>query len=181
MEAKAFPAFGYILLRTKLKAGEVVNDEMMNNNLFSVDNPAPNVEGSISGSNGAYIWMLLHGVHTYTDIATGSVDRHERGWCNLVRPLSVGMYQFDVVEDSEYICFSPRVNHERTPVIPELEYFSLENGESRELPQGTKLYLLDGTLEVAGRDIPAMRQIRLSSGGRKVTAKGSCLGYIFKV
>jgi hypothetical protein len=181
MEAKAFPAFGYVLLRTKLKAGEVVNDEMMTNNLFSVDNPTPDATGSISGSSGAYIWMLLHGVHTYTDVATGKVDRHERGWCNLVRPLSVGMYEFAVIEDSEYICLSPRANHERTPVTPELEYFALESGESCELPQGTKLYLLDGALDVAGRDVPAMRQIHLASGRHKVTAKGSCLGYIFKV
>lgn len=181
MEAKAYPAFGYILLRTKIKAGEVINDEMMNSNLFSVDNPTPDQTGSISGSNGAYIWMLLSGVHTYTDVATGEVDRHERGWCNLVQSLHVGMYEFAVVEDSEYICFSPLVNQYRKPVIPDLEYFALESGQSCELPKGTKLYLLDGALKIAGKDIPAMRQISLASGSQVVTAISSCLGYIFKV
>jgi len=181
MDAKPYPAFGYVILRTKLKAGEVVNDEIMQNNLFSIDNPTPDHTGSISGSNGAYIWMLIHGVHTYTNLDNKEVDRHERGWCNLVRPLQAGMYEFAVVEDSEYICFSPRVNKDRTPAIPALEYFALENGQSRELAQGTKLYLLDGVLNIAGKEIPSMRQINLASGSKTVTAIGSCLGYIFKV
>lgn len=181
MDAKPYPAFGYVILRTKLKAGEVINDEVMQSNVFSVDNPSADHTGSISGSNGAYIWMLLDGVHTHTDIETGSVDRHERGWCNLVNPLHVGMYEFSVIEDSVYICFSPVANQTRTPAIPALEYFALENGQSRELAQGTKLYLLDGVLNIAGKEIPSMRQINLASGSKTVTAIGSCLGYIFKV
>lgn len=181
MEAKPFPAFGYVLMRTRLKAGELINDEMMQNNLFSIDDPTPNMNGSISGSNGSYIWMLLSGVHTYTDVESGRVDRHERGWCNLVQPLQKGMQRFAVVEDSEYICFSPRVNQRRNPPIPELEYFSLEKGKSVVLSQGTKLYLLDGVLNVAGRNIPSMRQINLASSSQTLTAIEDCLGYIFKV
>lgn len=179
MDAKPFPAFGYVILKTKLKAGEVINDEMMQSNLFSIDNNSPDHNGSVSGSNGSYIWMMLKGIHTYTNINTGEVYRHERGWCNLNQDLKVGMYEFAVVEDSEYICFSPRVNQNRTPTIPKLEYFHLNDGEVCELKKDTKLYLLDGSLDISGVKIPSMRQINLSSGNKLVKAFGDCLGYIF--
>ena len=181
MDAKAFPAFGYVILKTKLKAGEVINDEMMQKNIFSIDNATPDVTGSISGSAGSYIWMLISGVHTYTNIITEDIDRHESGWCNLVNPLSVGMYKFDVVEDSEYICFSPIVNKDRSPPIPNLEYFYLDSGGSKELHAGTKLYLVDGLLYVNGNEIPSMRQIRIKNNKTKVTAIKKCLGYIFHI
>lgn len=181
MEAKPYPAFGYVILRTKLKAGEVINDEMMQSNLFSIDNNSPDNTGSVSGSVGSYIWMMIKGVHTYTNIATGEVDRHERGWCNLNNNLKIGMYEFSVVEDSEYICFSPRVNQDRNPAIPKLEYFHLNDGESCKLPQGTKLYLLDGNLSIDNKEIPSMRQINLLSGSKEVKAIGDCLGYIFNI
>ncbi len=181
MEAKPFPAFGYVLLKTKLTAGEVVNDEMMQKNIFSIDSPSPDMNGSISGSIGSYIWMLIKGVHTYTNVVTGDVDRHEPGWCNLVNPLSVGMYEFNVVEDSEYICFSPRVNQDRSPAIPSLEYFFLNDGESKEMQAGTKLYLIDGSISVNGITIPSMRQVRIKNNHTQVVAKGRCLGYIFNI
>jgi hypothetical protein len=180
MEAKPFAAFGYVLLRTKLKAGEVVNDEMMENNVFSIDNPTPNETGSISGSTGSYIWVLLNGIQTYTNISTGAVDKHERGWCNLVKPLSAGNFKFDSVTDSEYICLSPRVNAERTPVVPELEFFDLAVGQTRTMPAGTRLYLLDGEMAVDGITISSMRQVRFSSGAATAKANAHCLGLVFK-
>lgn len=181
MEAKAFAAFGYVLLRTKLKAGELINDEMMSRNVFSVDDPTPDETGSFSGSRGAYIWIMLSGVHTYTNLQTGAIDRHERGWCNLVRPIEVGKHELSVLEDSEYICFSPLVNSERSPTIPPMDLFDLADGESKTLPQGTKLYLIDGQLSVDEKVIPSMRQIRIASQDKEVTAIGRCLGYIFKI
>lgn len=180
MKAKAYPAFGYTILRTRLKVGEVINDEMMVNNLFTVDDTNTDHNGSISGSNGAYIWMLISGVHTYTDVNTGVVDRHERGWSNLIRPLQRGVYRFDVVEEGEYICVSPNVNSRRSPATPNLEYFSLKPKQSKILPIGTKLYLVDGTLSIDGNEISGMRQISVKSADHTVTAISDCLGFIFK-
>lgn len=180
MEMKPYPAFGYVIIRTKLKSGEIINDEMMQYNICSVDNSSPNMHGSVSGSNGAYIWMLLSGVHTYTELTSGVVDRHERGWSNLIRPMKIGVYKFEVVEDSEYICVSPLVNQNRVPATPNLEYFSLDEKQSKELPKGTKLYLLDGTLNISGNEVSGMRQVTFSSGNHVVTATSNCLGFIFK-
>lgn len=181
MISKPYPAFGYVLLRTQLKAGEIVTDDALVSNMLFIDKAETDESGSINGSRGAYIWFLISGSHTYTDVATGEVDRHGPGWCTLVHKPAAGAYKFDVLEDSEHVCFSPTVNKDRSPVIPPLEFFDLADGSSCDLPHGTKLYLLRGTLSLAGKEIPSMRQIRIASDKQTVTAIGRCQGYIFKI
>ena len=181
MECKAYPAFGYILLRTKIKAGEVITDEALVENILNITNPALDHTGSINGSNGAFVWLLINGVHTYKDIKTGKVETHEAGWCNLVRKPDAGIYEFNVTEDSDQICFSPIINRKKIPVIPPLDFFSLKDGESCTINQGTKLYLVDGSLNIEGNVVPSMRQINISSSNKLVTAVGNCYGLIFKI
>ena len=180
MEQKPYPAFGYVIVRNKVKAGEIFNDEMLKDSVFTVENASPDLSGSISGSEGNYVWTLISGVHTYTNLETGEVERHERGWCNLVNKMNTGIFKFSVIEDGEYICFSPRANKDRTPVMPNLEHFEMKSGESKLIPQDTKLYLLDGSLKIGDIVMPSMRQIRFKTGDQNVTAIGDCLGYIFK-
>ena len=181
MECKAYPAFGYILLRTKIKAGEVITDEALVENILNITNPALDHTGSINGSDGAFVWLLINGVHTYKHIRTGEVETHEAGWCNLVRKPEAGIYEFNVIEDSDQICFSPILNRKKVPVIPALDFFNLSNGESCTLAQGTKLYLVDGQLNIEGNVVPSMRQINISSENKFVTAVGNCYGLIFKI
>jgi hypothetical protein len=180
MDVKPFPAFGYVLMKAKLKAGEIVSDDMMDKNFFYIDNPTPDSTGSISGSKGAYVWVMLNGIQTYTNLDTGDVDKHEHGWCNLVNPLTAGRFKFDSVTDSEHICFSPRANAHRTPSIPELEFFELGAGQERTIPTGTRLYLVDGELAINGKTIPAMRQVRFGTGATHVKANAQCYGLVFK-
>jgi hypothetical protein len=180
MEQKPYPAFGYVIVRNKVKAGEIFNDEMLKDSIFTVENASPNLTGSISGSEGHYVWTLLSGVHSYTNLETGDVEFHYKGWCNLVNPMQTGIFKFSIVEDGEYICFSPRANKDRSPVMPELEHFEMNDGESKEIKQGTKLYLLDGSLQIGEITMPPMRQIRFKTSDQNVTAIGNCLGYIFK-
>jgi len=181
MEGKPYPAFGYVIVRVKLKAGEIVNDEVMQNNVCLVDTSSPNTQGNvISGYSGGFIWMLLSGVHTYTDVATGVVDRHERGFTNLIRPIKPGIHKFEVIEDSDYICISPIINENRSPTTPKLEHFSLSQNQSKSLSIGTKLYLVDGILNISGSEVSGMRQISIKSEDCTVTAISDCLGFIFK-
>lgn len=181
MEAKPYPAFGYVLLRTKIKAGELISDDALINNVLYIDNAATDHTGSVNGSKGAYVWLLISGLHEYKNTETGEVKLHEPGWCNLVHKPAAGTYEFDVLEDSEQICFSPTVNSDRVPTIPQLEFFELSDGDSCELAQGTKLYLVSGNLSVAGKTIQSMRQVRIASGDQTVSAVGRCLGFIFKI
>lgn len=181
MEAKPYSSFGYVLLRTKIKAGELINDDALVNNVLYIDNASTDHTGSINGSKGAFIWLLISGIHEYKNIKTGEVEIHKPGWCNLVHKPSAGEYEFQVLEDSEQICFSPTVNNDRVPVIPQLEFFSLSDGNSCELEQGTKLYLVTGQLVVGVKTIQSMRQIRIVNSNKNVKAIGQCFGFIFKI
>jgi hypothetical protein len=181
MDGKGYPAFGYVLVRTKLKAGEVVNDEMMTNNVFTVEDPQPGANGNISGLGAGYVWFLCSGVHSYRDLATGVKDIHETGWCNLVKPMHAGSFEFASETDSEYVCFSPVLNAARKPVLPEIEFVEMEAGQQRLFPVGTKLYILDGELSINGKTFPSMRQVHVKSGDVSALANKKTWGYIFKV
>jgi hypothetical protein len=180
MENKPYPAFGYVIVLTKLKAGEVITDELLNQNVISIQNPSPDRNGSINGSNGMWIWTMIKGVHKYTNLTTNEVSIHQHGFSNLETPMTEGVFKLEVIEDSEFACFSPVDNKDRSPTIPDLEFFRLEVGRSCELKQNTKLYLIDGELIIAGNKIGSMRQIKFFSGDQVVTANKNSLGYIFK-
>jgi hypothetical protein len=181
MECKLYPAFGYVLARNWFSAGEVISDEIMTNNVFTVQDPKPGLAGNISNTGQAYVWFLASGQHTYQNLVTGELDVHEPGWCNLVQKMSAGAFEFQSTKDSEYVCFSPVLNAARTPKIPDLEFVEIEAGETATFPIGTKLYVLEGELDINGKSVVSMRQVHVRTGDITAKAKRKTYGYIFKV
>lgn len=176
-----YPAFGYVLARNWLPAGEVFSDEIMTNNVFTVQDPTPGANGNISNTGKSYVWFLASGQHTYRNLVTGEIDVHEPGWCNLVRKMSVGAFEFQSTKDSEYVCFSPVLNAARTPIIPDLEFVEIEAGETASFPVGTKLYVLEGEIEINGKSVVSMRQVHVTTSNITAKAKRKTYAYIFKV
>ena len=180
MEAKAYPAFGYIIVKIKTIAGEVLNTEPIINNEMSLDNASNDLTGSINKSKAYYAWTIISGKHKYTNLNTGEEVVRESGWSSLVDPLSVGTIKWQILEDGDYVCFSPVVNVHKIPIMPKLEFFSMADGEEKQIKQDTKLYLLNGSLKIDNVVMPEMRQIHFKTGDKNVVAIGKVLGYIFK-
>jgi hypothetical protein len=178
MAAKLHPAFGYALVRTELQAGEIVYDGHCTNGVLKVDGVEA---GNIQRVGGAlFIWMIANGKHTHTNVQTGEKFTLEGGWCSLNNPLPSGIYSLTIDEDSHSVCLASDVNTDR-PFPPDVEYFSLRAGEARQFPQGTKLYLVEGGLQIDGAVFSNMRQLRFSSGDKIVTANKNSFGLIFNV
>lgn len=153
----------------------------MSDNIFVVHDATPGVNGKIGSIGYGYVWFLCSGRQSYRNTETGELDLHEPGWCNLVKPMTTGTFEFESITDSEFVCFPPTLNKDRNPRIPDLEFVELQEGESREFAIGTKLYVLEGELVINGKTIPSMRQIHVKSNGAEVIAARKTYGYIFKV
>jgi hypothetical protein len=179
MEAKAYPAFGYVLVRCKINAGEIINDISVDNGVMTID--AVNEDGVATIKNSGYVWLQILGQQTYTEQATGNATIHLPGWCNLVDDIAAGMHNIHVDAYSEHICLATHLNELRNPKMPSLSLFKMVAGEQRALPQDTKLYLVEGVLDIAGRKFPGMRQIHFQSGAKTVVADADCMGFVFNM
>lgn len=179
MEAKAYPAFGYTLVRCKIPAGEIINDISVADGVMSID--SVNETGVATVNGNGYIWIQILGQQTYKFLPTGESTIHPPGWCNLVEEIKVGDHEIRVDTDSEHICLSTYLNENRKPQIPSLTYLRMKAGEKSEIKKGTKLYLIDGVLDASGQKFSGMRQIHFSSGGKVISADTDCMGLIFNL
>jgi hypothetical protein len=181
MNATPYPAFGYVIFRTALLAGETLdNDNLMVNNVMTVYQQTTSTNHGMTGNTGKqYIFYIFSGSHNYRNIETGETYTFTRGYCSLEQGLPVGTYEFNLSESGEFLCFNNAVaNQDKT--LPPLEVFKLEAGESTTLPLGTKLYLGEGSLDINGVTIPSMKQIKVVNEDKIATALGDCYGFIFK-
>lgn len=171
MEMKPYAAFGHVFVKTSLSAGEIMNDIYMKDGVINIE--AVNVNNHMLLEGKQFVWFVTKGKHTYTNLSTGDVKTLEPSWCSLSDPIPSGPQRLTVVESSESWCMSE-------DTLPNLEFVKIEAGESREFTQGTKLYLLDGELQVGNTVFPSKRQIRFSSGSITTLAIQRSLAVIFK-
>ncbi len=178
MEFSAYPAFGYVLVRCKINAGEIIQDISVGaNNVMNVSAVSANGVATVNGSE--YVWLHISGQQTYTEQATGEKTIRVPGWCNLVENIAVGLHDIHVDVSSEHICFSTHLNETRNPQLPPISLFKIFAGGSMVVEQKTKLYLAEGVLDVSGAKIQKMRQVYFKSGAKIVVADTDCLGFIF--
>jgi hypothetical protein len=123
---------------------------------------------------------MLSGKHTMHNETTGVDEVRTAGWTNVKDQANVGVYSITVDEDSSHLCFTSGESSGNSDVLPELNAFYLAAGESTILPKNTKLYLGRGALDIEGVAVEEMRQIRVSSDSKRVTAVTECHGWLFK-
>jgi len=183
MEQKTFPAFGYVVVKNTFPAGHVMNDgEIFLNGYFTVTNPSPYADGKFGPPQGGYQWLYISGCVQHTNVETQEVQQRTRGFCNLDTSERIGTFKVEYLEDSVVYCTSPVLNKDKFPVSPNTTCFRLPQGQTTTLAQNTKLFLVDGIIEVSELQITGPRQVhvRVESGPRQVTAVSDCLGYIFE-
>jgi hypothetical protein len=73
-------------------------------------------------------------------------------------------------------CYDPKLNRQFEPFLSK---FNLSDGITTSLPQGTKLFLCEGTLVIDGQEINSPTQVYLKNGDKEALAQGQCYGILF--
>ncbi len=168
MISKTFPAFGRFIIRNEIEAGEILEDDIFRDGIFTADDSF------------AFVWVYSKGLIRNVNVDTGVEMDRPAGYNNLDQPEPVGTWRAHVVEPTVVFCMPPVwVNAVSPPLIKQLRYFYLAAGQSIMLEHGTKLSLCDGKLRVGDKVIPSMRQVQVSNGDREALAIDDCYGILF--
>lgn len=169
---RGYPVFGLQITRNIISAGHLVSDAFQQNGRYTV------------GPDFKVIWVWTRGKQKYTNHTTGEIIYRNVGDCNIA-PLSSdgtpekhGDYTMETLEECELWCLSTFYDNVYT--VDEFECFKLEQGDSVELPKGTKLFLASGVVYVNGVMFGAVRQIQVTSDSTTVTAETNAYGLIYK-
>lgn len=166
MKQKAFPAFGYFILKNDISSGEVVNDDTLRGNTY------------VNDENFLTVWLQIAGQATDTN-ESGETQLRVAGDSTLSKPLMPGKNQLVFDTDMVIFCVSPSANAQKNPVVPVLQPFSLLAGQTVTLPVGSRLFLADGKLSIGGVEVSGTRQISFSIDDKVCTAQTNCLGFLF--
>jgi len=168
MDTKAFPAFGYTVIRHQIAKNEVLNDELYADGLVSVAVPFETC------------WFYTKGLVNQVNVDTAEVSVRGPGYCNAIIKETAGVWRANFIEDSTVFCVpQPQPANPLLRLIDRLQVFLLPAEKSATLPQGTKLSLCQGQLKIDNLTIRDLRQIEFKSGSRTVVAIEDCFGLIF--
>ena len=162
MKMTSFRCHGYIIVRTELRRGEVINDKAMSSNYFTVDS-----DGSIQGA-GHYHWFLAEGHHTHEDLNMGTVVDQHRGWNTKDSPLHAGEYVLSVRDPSVTWCLNTA---EANETMPDFDFHHTKMDEGfvdHTFMDGDKIFLMDGGFMINGQEVTGPRQIKFV-GTKQVT------------
>lgn len=167
MQQKTFPAFGYVVIRNEISAGELISDDLFTNGLVTITVPF------------STCWFYTKGLVHNVNTETGEVSVRSPGFCNAVSKETTGVWRADFLEDSTVFCV-PQPQGQKSPlIIDQLQPFVLLAGSSTTIAQGIKLLVCQGQLDIGGVAIPEFRQVEFKSGDKMVTAVQDVYGLIF--
>ena len=164
MKATPFAAFGYVVFLCTMEEGE-------------------SREVSITDPTGLYTngyYFYTEGVSKFTIKESGvALPDRVAGWLNTEHtdaganePATIIMH---TPQPASWVCLSKLKNVE---LPSSLNSIVLKADEHVKAPLGSNLFLARGTVEVAGKEFVAPRQIRVRSGEVTVTAKSE--SYLIK-
>lgn len=166
------PAFGAAAILLDIENGHVIDDYDLKQGIFTVK-----PDGTYNETNDKYVWMVFEGHMRHTNLTTGDVTDRHPGYCSLGIFDQPGQIKVDVLADTKMLCVPP---HLRNGIpLENISAWSLKAGESVAIPQGTKLFLGAGQIDVQGTSVAGPKQVRFASGGKKVTAVTDAYGLIF--
>lgn len=167
MERKAYAAFGYLIGKNTFTAGETFISDPVFNNKFSVGEYFP------------YTWLYTKGRDILINTTTNEQEERFAGDSNISKPYPVGEWISTLPVDMELFCISGFSNSNKTPALPEVSIFKLSKNQSTTIPNGTKLFLAEGTINIAGSNYQGVKQIYFKAGDKTVTAVEDSYGFIF--
>lgn len=178
MILKALPAFGWIVLKDSFDAGEIFSNELFTENVYTVHNPSPYVDGRYGNTPCGYQWLYVQGNAKVTNVDTQEVTYRYPGHCNLVNLEQVGTFKVEFLEPTTLFCLNGATNAAKGGV-PNTSYFGLKAGEKQLIENNTKLFLASGELLIGGQSVSGHRQLHFTKGAKEVEAVTDSYGYIF--
>lgn len=168
MDSKPYRAFGHLLSKNTLRAGETnIVSEPIFNSVFSVGDVFP------------YLWLYTKGHDVLINVDTQEQIVRGVGDSTFTNPYPKGTWRTTIPEDLELWCISAFANPNKKLTPPDITIFALAANQQVFVAQGTKLFLASGTLEIAGSLINGEKQISFSSGDKTVRAVVDAYGFIF--
>lgn len=179
MKQTPYSAFGYIILRNECDVGDIINDAILKNNVYSVLRPSHLEDGNYSDQGCGYSFLYCAGKLKVTNIYSGAVEERTAGWSNINQPEKVGFYLIEFLEPFVGYCISPNENAEKKPKIPNTSVFSLKAGESTTLSVGTNLFFGYGKLKIGTKEVSNPGQVTISTNDVLVEALEDSYGLFF--
>lgn len=176
--SKAFPAFGWAVIKNSFDAGDIFSDELFSENVYTIYNPSPYRDGRYGNTLSGYQWLYTEGQGRTTNMETGEYVDRLPGYCNLVTWEQIGTFRVDFLAPTTVFCINV-VNNPAKGAVPDTTYFGLKAGEKQIISNGTKLYLASGGLLINGTNTTGPRQLHFSNGDREVEALQDSYGYLF--
>ena len=182
MQITQYNAFGYILSKTDLERDGMVVDEESEHkgNTLLISRPYdPNFTKQKYTQNVVnHIWLSTKGSISWVNLYTGVTKNWNEGYNSLEDPMPIGFWSSTHEEDSTVFCFGPRLNLEKTPVMPDVSVISMNTGESMVANDQTRLFLCSGEFSVDGTAVVGPKQVVVSSG-KTITASSKVYAFKF--
>lgn len=156
--------FQYNVTRNLFDPGDRVNDSLQRDGRYTVSDKLP------------YIWLFTRGVVRTKNLTLGTFTDWHPGHTTMHKEELPGEYEMEVLESAELWCWSRKLN--KNIDFNGFEYFSLEQGETKELPRGTQLFLASGAAWVNGALVAGPKQISVSSPAVEIAGETNCYGMI---
>ena len=166
MEAIPHRFFGYIAMQTKVSPGDILNtDPVLDNVIYH-------------RQSAEYIVMVTKGRDIFEKVDTGSTITFEPGDSTLTTILQDGEYRLKNSEYYEFWCISPYLNTDKIPLRNGLTPFKLMAGEEVQILKDSKLFLMEGVLNIGNSNYSGANRIQFTSGNKKVKALTNSYGLI---
>jgi len=156
MKQKPFSCFGYVLLANYYEKDFV----------FDVE----------TSSDSETVLYFVKGHVVGRNKATGEVAAQHFPGTFLTNHIDM-LYSTTAMEDTICFCFDPKTNK---GYLPTIKKFELSAGNFTNMPNGTKIFLCEGTVRIGDKEFTGPYQIRLNTGEKRFTASSNVYGLIFE-
>ena len=147
MDTKPYRAFGLIFLVNYHYAGE------------RYKNRVTNPDCTIFCAKGYERILNLDTGEAMPDYTTGWFHSPERNYVK-------GLFQLDVIEDTEIYCYDPKLNFNYDQ---KFEPWVIDTSAQTILMKGTRLLLCSGAIEIEGTTFTAPARLHIESGDKLAT------------
>lgn len=173
MEIITHGAFEYVCVQTKIYPGDIINADPFVNNIGN----------------------FHHQDNSYFTVQTKNHQRVRNTETNVEYTIPEGSYacrdRYDLhVPDGRYelinnnyfemFCFSPYLNSSHLPLHDKFEPFKLMEGEEIVVPVGTRIFMMEGAVNIADKNYNNVNRLKFTTANKKVRALRNTYGVYVK-
>ena len=166
-------AFEYLCVQTKIHPGDIINSDPVVSNIWNYHRED---SGYYSVQTKSY--TLIRNTDTGENITfpEGSFAINGRNDVDI----PTGRYEIIVDHYYETFCFSPYLNAHSLPLKDKFEPFKLMEGEEIIVPVGTRIFMMEGAVNIADKNYTNVNRLKFTTASKKVRALRNTYGVYVK-